>query len=341
MGRQQGISLVEIMISLVTGLILIAGVIQIFSANKQTYRLADASARNQENARFAMGLLERDIRVAGYQGCAGSGRTLVNTLDTSSGSYNSFLHDFDFAIGGFEATSSSAWTPAVDSSITSPVAGSDILTMRAVLENGEDITGQPSNSADCSSAASHTAGLKVADASGYSAGSIVIAGNCDRAAIFQITAVNAGTNLFHNTGSGSPGNSTTDLGACFAGTGAITQITTRSFYIRNNSAGIPSLYRKDGSDAAEELVQGVEGMQILYGVDTDGDGSGNQLVRANDVIDWAVVVSVHISLVFRSEQDFLTTAPQSYVINGVTVTPTDQRLRRVFTSTIGLRNRLS
>ncbi len=65
--RQSGISLVEIMISLVTGLFLLAGVIQIYLSNKQTYRVVEASSRIQENARFAMEILGQHIRMTGFR----------------------------------------------------------------------------------------------------------------------------------------------------------------------------------------------------------------------------------------------------------------------------------
>jgi len=65
--RQTGLSLVELMIALVVGLLLLGGVIEIFVANKQTYRVADASARIQENARFATEILGRYLRIAGYR----------------------------------------------------------------------------------------------------------------------------------------------------------------------------------------------------------------------------------------------------------------------------------
>ncbi|WP_317705976.1 PilW family protein [Methylomarinovum caldicuralii] len=337
MSRQQGVSLVEILVALVTGLILTAGVIQIYAANKQTYRVAEASARIQENARFAMELLARDIRMAGYQGCAGQARTLVNTLNDTS----SFLYNFGNAIYGFEATSASAWTPTKDSSITSPLGGRDIVAIRGMFDEGVAVTGQPSNSGDCGNSSSFTADLKVSDASVFSNGDIVIAGNCSRASIFQITNVNAGMNVVHNTGgSVTPGNATKDLGACYAGNGELAKITTRTFYIRTNPAGFPALYRKDGSNAAEELVEGIENMQILFGQDSDGDGVTDQFVRANDVTDWSRVASVRISLLLQSTEDNITTAPQTYTFNGATVTPADRRLRRVFITTIGLRNRL-
>ncbi len=65
--RQRGFGLIEIMISLVVGLILTAGVIQIFTANKQTYRMLDAEGGIQENARFAEEILGRYLRIAGYR----------------------------------------------------------------------------------------------------------------------------------------------------------------------------------------------------------------------------------------------------------------------------------
>jgi len=53
------------------------------------------------------------------------------------------------------------------------------------------------------------------------------------------------------------------------------------------------------------------------------------------------VVSIRISLLVRSMDDNLTLVPRAYTYNGTTTTPADRRLRRVFSSTIAVRNRLS
>lgn len=66
LNKQKGLSLIELMIALVLGLFLVAGVIQIFLGTSQTYRLTGDIARVQENARFALDILARDIRMAGY-----------------------------------------------------------------------------------------------------------------------------------------------------------------------------------------------------------------------------------------------------------------------------------
>ena len=64
---QSGLTLVELMIALVIGLVLIGGVIQIFVANNQTYRVTDNMSRLQENGRFALDALSRSIRIAGFK----------------------------------------------------------------------------------------------------------------------------------------------------------------------------------------------------------------------------------------------------------------------------------
>ncbi len=339
--NQQGVTLVELMVAMVLSMFLVGGVTQIYLSNSQSYRVTEASSRVQENSRFAFRFLTRDIRMAGYQGCAGQTMTVTNTLNPSG---SSFLYDFGVAVQGFEATGSSTWTPTVDASITSPLGGSDILVIRGMFDEGIEITGQPNNAADCNNSSSYTADLKVSSAGSLLGGDIVIAGDCSRASIFQITNINPGGNIVHNTGGATtPGNSTKDLATCYAGNGQLYKVVTRVFYIRNNTAGIPSLYSKDGAANAQELVEGVEDMQIEYGL---GSGVNNLLASfetANTVNtnnDWDRVISVRINLLMRSIQDSITTKPQAYDFNGSAVTASDRRLHRVFTTTIALRNKL-
>ncbi len=69
--HQLGMTLIEIMIALLVGLFLLAGLYQIFISGKQSYRLSDGQSRMQENARYALEVLSHDIRLAGYMGCSG------------------------------------------------------------------------------------------------------------------------------------------------------------------------------------------------------------------------------------------------------------------------------
>jgi type IV pilus assembly protein PilW len=64
--QQQGLSLVELMVALVLGLVLMTGVLQVFLSSRQTYSANEAMARMQENGRFALEFISRSARLAGY-----------------------------------------------------------------------------------------------------------------------------------------------------------------------------------------------------------------------------------------------------------------------------------
>jgi type IV pilus assembly protein PilW len=65
--RQLGVSLVEILVSITIGLFMIAAVLSLYQNSRQTFRVQEAFARVQENARFALEVSDREIRKAGYR----------------------------------------------------------------------------------------------------------------------------------------------------------------------------------------------------------------------------------------------------------------------------------
>ena len=136
--------------------------------------------------------------------------------------------------------------------------------------------------------------------------------------------------------------------------------TYTAYYIGIGASGEPALFRADYNDPCvnssgatyQELVEGVENMQILYGIDNtpaDDNFQPDQFVTADplDLSGFDNVVAVRISLLVRTPQE--TNRPQqagSYRLLGVEnatsvdVTPiADRRVRKVFTTTIQLRNK--
>ena len=81
--RQAGVGLVEIMVAVTLSLILTAGLVQVYTGNKQTYRIQESLSRVQENGRFALDFITRDLRSAGFLGCAGTTTKIINTLNGS------------------------------------------------------------------------------------------------------------------------------------------------------------------------------------------------------------------------------------------------------------------
>jgi type IV pilus assembly protein PilW len=63
-------------------------------------------------------------------------------------------------------------------------------------------------------------------------------------------------------------------------------------------------------------------------------------VNASSVTDWTKVTSVRVSVLAISLEDNLSDNPAAYVFDGASKTASDKRLRRSFTSTIAIRNRL-
>jgi len=336
---QRGLTLVELMISLTLGLLITLTIGYLYTSSRQTYRMNDNVARMQENGRYAMEMISRDIRMAGYWGCASmTVARPINTLNNNT----QYAFNFGTPVEGHEATGAHTWAPARDASITDVVSGTDILTARSVF--GDSVTvishpgGNPPGSAD----------LKVNAGSGLVQGDIVLVSDCSNAAVFQITHINTAggfDNVVHNTGIGTPGNATKALGKEYVG-GEIQRIATFTYFIRLNPAGRPALYRLSRG-TAEELVENVENMQVTYGVDTDGDRDVDQFRTANNVANWNDVRSVRVRLLLVSPDNNLVSPRQTYRYmdtngDGIPdpVTAQDNRLRYVFTGTVSIRNRL-
>jgi len=298
-----GLTLVELMVAMTVGLILMAGVIQIFSSNKQTYRVQEATSRLQENGRFAADMLMRDIRMAGFWGCSRTLSSLVNNVNTGGG-YTSV----DLTQGGINGTDGAAGTP-------------DTLVLQGAYGSGVWVK----------SHAQPAASLDIPAGNGLKKGQIVLISDCTNGDIAQISNPNnPGTagNMVVNTGAGSPGNATKV--AHQYNTGAqIYSVHKLTYHIANGASGQPSLFlNDDGID--QEMVEGVENMQVLYGEDTNADGTANRYVPAGIAgLDMENVVSVRVVLTLRTLEDNVSLA----TANG------DRRIRQDFFITVTLRNR--
>lgn len=336
--QQAGLTLAELMIALVISMLLMTGVISVFVANKQTYLVQDALARVQENARFAVQAMVSDIRSAGYFGCntalfRENPGNIRNTLNGASGA-GGYLYSFSRGVDGFEAGSGS-WAPVLDPVIAAenPSPGSDIITVRRATGAGARVL--KNNDTSASTLVSPYADIEQFD--------IAMVSDCSQATIFQVTDVQtvaaATSTVVHNTGSVTqgPGNASQELGSDYVNADLV-RILTRSYFVAPGTGGEPALYRMDNGGRAVELVEGVEQLQVLYGVDTSGNRNVDVYQTADAVANWANVMSVQVSMVVRSPQDNVTDTPQTYQFQGAAVTAGDNRLRQVFSATVAMRN---
>ncbi|MEJ2115386.1 MAG: prepilin-type N-terminal cleavage/methylation domain-containing protein [Gammaproteobacteria bacterium] len=197
---QLGFTIIELMIAMVLGLLLTTGIINVYLTTKDTYNLSENLSRLQESARFAMGYLTQDARMAGFLPC----RTTANFANTLN-STESFLDFFNQSIIGYEGGVSSfpSGFPSVGTSPGDRVAGTDAV----VILRGDDeiykITHHNPVSAE----------FKINDLHTLSDGDVALVCDGTSSAIFQLTNVNtANVTIVHNTGTATPGNCSKFLG---------------------------------------------------------------------------------------------------------------------------------
>ena len=140
--RQQGLTLIEIMIGLTLSLFMLAGIVQLFVSSKQTYRSNEGLARAQESGRFALEYLANDIRHAGFKGsCTSKVNNLLNPAGTG---YDATLFSLDGAIMGWN---NSAGT--YSASMVNYAANTDVILLKhAATVSGVTASGNTSANAN-------------------------------------------------------------------------------------------------------------------------------------------------------------------------------------------------
>ncbi|MBU0653857.1 MAG: PilW family protein [Gammaproteobacteria bacterium] len=106
---------------------------------------------------------------------------------------------------------------------------------------------------------------------------------------------------------------------------------------------IPTLYCSGSASGSKQMIaQGIERMELMYGVDSDADGSVEQYLTANNVgANWPSVISIKVGLLVKSLEPVLQGAEsRTYDVLGNTVTTNDRYQRSVYTEVIHLRNRV-
>jgi type IV pilus assembly protein PilW len=357
-----GFSLVELMVALTLSLILMAGALSILYSTKLTSAENERVARVQEAGRTAFELIMQDVRAAGYLGC-----TRPSVDNTTSPPTNSFtnglsnntllLWNFGQPVYGFEATSATAWTPALDAvaipASPAPSGLNDVLVLRASRPGSPVFRTNTPFAADAAIPVDRDPNVMLT----IPPQTPMVISDCRGAAVFAATAFGptGGTaTISHGTGGTGAVNSDSALARTFDVDALVQPIQTVIYYIASCTAvgdnclavTPPALWQIVGNGAPQELVQGVEGMQLLYGVDTDGDLLANSYQKASDVADWTTVVSVNIAVLTRSiDETGVEVDKKTYSLLGGTAAGgydygpfNDRRQRAVFTTTITLRN---
>jgi type IV pilus assembly protein PilW len=335
------------------------GVVQVFLSAKMSYSTQQALGRVQENTRFLLEMIGKDIRNIGYSGCGLTAEKLdnskfINKLNDS----NYALTDFTSSISGINNNSGAAITIMKNISIT-PNAGTDILLYKTVSDLGVSIDSSHISDANLgitntgeSTCTSPKTGNSSTMLSGICEGDILIVSDCEKSVLFQATQVNSSSEIVvHSSDNGfTPGNKDVswEKSLEFSSGAELLKASASALYIRNDTNGRPGLFARSASNPSQDiqLVSDVEDMQILFGVDTSSgtanDGAPDVYQTPNNVVNSNKIVSVQLSFLLSSPDPALET-PQTITFNNATVPSSitnDRRLRQVVSMTIALRNRL-
>lgn len=294
---QRGLSLVELMISITIGLLILSAMATLFSNQSKTRSELDKSNRMIDNGRYALEVLSENLRIAGFYGEFDPSSTALpaSITDPCSTTPANMAGAIRLHVGGYNAATASSAIASPPCSLTSTSLknGSDILVLRR---------------ADTSAPIAQTAAL-----SGIH---YIQVSNCqyENSTPFTI-GNNAGTAGAFNL---SQRNCTAANTAPFAD---VRRFVVQTYFVspnNNGTDGIPTLKRREldpagtGAFVTTPLVEGIEYMQVEYGVDGDSDGDGvvdlavfdgsadSYVQTCADVTCWSNIVSMKLYIIARN-----------------------------------------
>lgn len=298
---QTGLTLIELMIAMALGLMISGAVGSVYVQGVRSHTQDERYTYMIENGRYALGRLKDDLQMTDFWG---------EMLD-STGITTALEPGEDCGIGLFDGTSS-------------------------VLFNNAH--GTPTTLFDVS--AGDCGGILGAVAAGTS-----------QLAVKRVTGVGRTTGqtdgIVYLRTNGVAGSFVNDAASTASPAGfSDWRYLPVLYYIRNEGAG-PRLCRSslDGLGLAalsvdECIADGIEQFHLQYGIDTDLDGIANRYLANPTLAQIADAVTVRIYVLARATQpDPFYTNTKSYILGDVVIeAANDNFYRRVFSTTILLRN---
>ncbi len=280
---QRGFSLVELMVAVALGLALSASIVYVLFSNKIAYLQAENTARLQENGRFALDYLAHDLRQVNFWGESrffdvGLDSALPAATGDCAGAAAAYALDSPL----WAATSSAGLSCRPDA-ISLPGAPADVLAVKYAAPT-------PVQDSDGDGDLDAADGLHIQRP--------YLLANQQLGTVFLVPSANAYTEAPTIVNGGDVPN------------GRAWEYRSYVYYVRDRGAqSAPTLARKrlqwDAGTGAlawvtEDLAEGVEAMRLLFGLDTNNDGSVDLFSPAADVSAWDRVVAARVYLLVRS-----------------------------------------
>lgn len=320
--NQKGFSLLEIILSLSVGLLLFAGIMSVLIGMRTTTQVTNSLGELQENGRFALSVITEDLMRQNFWGDLASPLNLSNSIanglpsmpaatDCKGGGLNN--SSFPQALGHFRTLwGMTALSNNPINCIDDARVGSDILQIKRVLANplpplADGSPGNPANN------------------------SYWLSSNITNGIIFPGTMV-----------------------APFVNNSQLWPYQHHVYYVRDETQGdlnVPVLMKatlKNGGASLmnfQPLIEGIEVIRFMYGVDTDSDRVVNAYISAPRMTEdyWnntnAKILAVKIYILARNilpDKNYQNT--KSYLVGDMQVISNDNYRRLLLMSTVTLHN---
>ena len=311
-----GFSLIELMVAITLGLLLTGGLIQLFNSTKVTFNSNEALARVQENGRFAMELLKRELRPVSARGFCAGRLEIENHLNANCSEFPSNIFagevgltgweydgtgrggDFDFndvASLAPDGTSPGDWNSFDDSDLPTVlenrvVPGSDVLVVRSFAPSGVEVD---TNASNTEINITGIGGCAAADCRTPDAGDLILITNCASGAdLFQQDKIKSPASGLDkgamSCSAAGPGNNSSEnpWSTTYDESAQVFSVRQVAYFVgfAGGNRQEPGLYQLDlARNQVTELVEGVESMQVLYGFSrTASAGGDGQSVDADN-----------------------------------------------------------
>lgn len=322
-GRQSGLSLVELMVAVTISLLVLTALSAIFISSTRSRNEMQKSTQQQESGRYASQLLADNLKLAGY--LAEFDSTLLTTPATLPDPCATTVANLLTALPMHVQGVNNAAT--IPSCISDVKAGTDILVVRRVATCAAGAAG-------CAAFVEGTPHFQASlctptDGSGGELAH-AISSDADYAAYYFALSTAAADFKRHKTSC---------VATDFA---AIQRYLVHIYFVANNNVsgdGVPTLKRAElgaGLFSIVPLVDGIENMQVEYGVDSDNDGVPNSYTSAPaNTTDWRNAMSARVHLLARNTTSTTGyTDSRTYTLGDTEVAaPGDGYKRHVYSTT--------
>lgn len=280
---QRGVSLIELMVAMTIGSVLIYGATQVYVNSRNAYGVNEGVARMQETARYAIDVIEPDVRMSNFWGLLKGGGVIANQA------------------------AQTAPAAAVASGAAVNICGTNFAADLSTNLQGDNnnYVLSATRQAGCNSLIDLDTGVAWNTTPVTTADTLTVR----RASVFT---ANPTANVLQVCSSRVAGKLISDGSACTAPpAGQLSNLIVDAYYIDQNStelAGVPALRRKTLSSggvlqfADQEIISGIEDMQVQFGIDPFGNtGTAARYVNPDGVPANAQIVAVRIWLLVRAD----------------------------------------